>query len=223
MPARAQYPGAQQFVPPSTDLHVLATAAGGCEGCDLYARATQTVFGRGASGATIMLVGEQPGDVEDTRGLPFVGPAGAVLKRALNDADLDDVPTYVTNAVKHFRWKEGRGSTRRIHEKPGAAQITACRPWLGAELAAVSPRIVVALGATAAGTLFGSAFRLTSSRGARLAWPPDAGSFTTDPTPVDAAVATIPPSAVLRAEPQDRDAYYDGLVADLRVVHDLLS
>lgn len=221
MPPRVSYPGARSFVPPSDDLDDLARAATACEGCDLYAPATQVVFGRGRPGARLMLVGEQPGDVEDQRGLPFVGPAGKVLVRALKDADLDEVPTWVTNAVKHFRFTE-RGK-RRIHEKPSAAQVTACRPWLAAELAAVSPSVVVALGATAAGTLFGSAFRLTQSRGQALDWPPAAGAFAGDSTDVRHAVATIHPSAVLRADPADRDAFYDGLVADLRVVRHLLG
>ena len=169
-----------------------------------------------------MLVGEQPGDVEDTEGLAFVGPAGRLLDRALGDAGLADTPLYVTNAVKHFRWKHVRGGKRRIHEKPSAAQSTACRPWLAAELAAVRPAVLVALGATAAGSLFGSAFRLTQHRGTPLEWPPDAGDFAADDTPIEAAVATIHPSAVLRAPPEERTSAYDGFVADLRVAMALL-
>ena len=168
MPARITYPGAEEFLPGSRNLADLRRAATGCRGCDLYEKATQVVFGAGNAGAAIMIVGEQPGDVEDQRGAPFVGPAGALLNRALAEAELDQVPTFVTNAVKHFRWKETRGK-RRIHEKPSAAQSTACRPWLAAELHAVQPRFVVALGATAAGSLFGPGFRLTQSRGAMLA------------------------------------------------------
>jgi DNA polymerase len=140
-----------------------------------------------------------------------------LLNRALADAELESVPTYVTNAVKHFRWKQTRGK-RRIHDKPSAAQSTACRPWLAAELHAVQPRFVVALGATAAGSLFGPSFRLTQSRGAVLSWPPDKGDFVDDPTPVDGALATIHPSAVLRASTDDRDAAYRGLVGDLKVL-----
>ena len=221
MAARTQYPGAQQFVPSATDLDALARAADGCRGCDLYERATQTVFGRGAAGSRLMLVGEQPGDVEDTEGEPFVGPAGQVLDRALRDADLEDVATYVTNAVKHFRWKQARGGKRRIHDKPTAAQTAACRPWLAAELRTVQPSVLVALGATAAGSLFGPAFRLTHQRGEPLDWPPPGGPFADADTPVDVAFATIHPSAVLRAE--DRAATYDGLVADLRAVAAALS
>jgi DNA polymerase len=222
MPARVSYPGAEQFLPGSCELDQLRQAATGCEGCDLYERATQVVFGAGSAGASIMLVGEQPGDVEDQRGEPFVGPAGAVLHRALADAELGDVPAFVTNAVKHFRWKETRGK-RRIHDKPSVAQSNACRPWLAAELRAVQPRFIVALGATAAGSLFGSSFRLTHARGALLPWPPEKGDFTADDTPVEAALATIHPSAVLRAQTDDREAAYDGLVSDLRVAARYLS
>lgn len=221
MPGRTRYPGAQEFLPDSTSLTALRAAAAGCRGCDLYERATQTVFGRGPRTARLMLVGEQPGDVEDTEGTAFVGPAGRLLDRALAEADVDAAGAYVTNAVKHFRWKETRGK-RRIHDKPSAAQSTACRPWLAAELGAVRPAVVVALGATAAGSLFGPSFRLTQHRGEPLDWPPPAGDFATDGTPVEAAVATIHPSAVLRAQDEDRDAVYAGLVSDLRLAASLL-
>jgi uracil-DNA glycosylase family protein len=218
---RAKYPGAEQFVPEQRSLSDLAAAAAQCQGCELYANATQTVFGRGSASSPLMLVGEQPGDVEDTEGEPFVGPAGQVLDRALRDAGLAETPTFVTNAVKHFRWKSVRGSKRRIHEKPTAGQATACRPWLAAELHTVAPAVLVALGATAAGSLFGPSFRLTQARGEQLAWPPSAGPFADDETLVSAAFATIHPSAVLRAD--DREATYDGLVADLRVVAQAIS
>jgi DNA polymerase len=214
VPGRPRYPGAEKFLPETPTLPALREAARSCRGCDLYERATQTVFGRGPARADLMLVGEQPGDVEDTEGTAFVGPAGRLLDRALADAGLDGTALYVTNAVKHFRWKEGRGK-RRIHDKPSAAQASACRPWLAGELHAVSPSVVVALGATAAGSLFGPKFRLTQHRGERLGWPPDAGDFAADPTPVKAALATIHPSAVLRAPDDERDAAYRGLVADL--------
>jgi DNA polymerase len=217
MTGRVSYPGAEQFLPDSRQLAALRTAAVECRGCDLYERATQVVFGAGSSGAALVLVGEQPGDVEDQRGEPFVGPAGALLKRALGDAELDEVPTFVTNAVKHFRWKETRGK-RRIHDKPSAAQANACRPWLAAELQAVAPRFVLALGATAAGSLFGSGFRLTQARGVRLDWPPAKGAFAADETPVEGAFATVHPSAVLRAPDDERDAAYGSFVADLRAV-----
>jgi len=215
VPGRSAYPGAQEFLPASGTLSALAAAARECRGCDLYQDATQTVFGRGPAAATLMLVGEQPGDVEDREGTAFVGPAGRLLDRALGDAGLDGADLFVTNAVKHFRWKAGRGQ-RRIHDKPTAAQAAACRPWLVAELHAVRPSVVVALGATAAGSLFGPSFRLTQHRGERLPWPPPAGPFAADDTPVRAALATIHPSAVLRAPEGERDTAFAGLVADLR-------
>jgi DNA polymerase len=215
VPGRARYPGADAFLPASGGLPALRAAAQGCRGCDLYERATQTVFGRGTAKAVMMLVGEQPGDVEDTEGTAFVGPAGRLLDRALADAGIDASTLYVTNAVKHFRWREARGK-RRIHDKPSAAQASACRPWLAAELRAVRPRVIVALGATAAGSLFGPSFRLTQHRGEQLPWPPPTGDFAADDTPVEAALATIHPSAVLRAPDDERAAAYDGLVADLR-------
>lgn len=220
MSARITYPGAACFVPASTDLRALRAAAQSCEGCDLFARATQTVFGVGDRSARLMLVGEQPGDVEDVRGQPFVGPAGAVLDRALKAADLDEVPRWTTNAVKHFRWTQ-RGK-RRLHEKPSAAQSTACRPWLAAEIAAVRPGVIVALGATAAGSLFGAGFRLMASRGVALDWPPSKGDFADDATPVEAAFATIHPSAVLRAPDDQREAAFRGLVSDLRQARERL-
>ena len=148
MATRANFRGAGGFVPADIDVATLHAAAQGCQGCDLFAPATQTVFGAGSATARLMLVGEQPGDVEDQRGEPFVGPAGKLLVRALTAADLDETPRWTTNAVKHFRFTE-RGK-RRIHEKPSAAHSTACRPWLHAEIAAVSPTVIVALGATAA-------------------------------------------------------------------------
>jgi uracil-DNA glycosylase len=221
--ATSRYPGAEQFLPARRTLPDLREAAASCRGCELYENATQTVFGRGPRTARLMLVGEQPGDVEDTEGVAFVGPAGRLLDRALGDAGLADMPLYVTNAVKHFRWKQVRGGKRRIHEKPSAAQSTACRPWLAAELAAVRPAVLVALGATAAGSLFGPAFRLTQHRGTPLDWPPAAGDFAADDTPIDAAIATVHPSAVLRAPAEERAGAYDGFVTDLRAAKALLA
>jgi uracil-DNA glycosylase family protein len=217
-----KYPGAAQYRPDTTDLTALADAAASCRGCDLYEDATQTVFGRGSAGG-LMLVGEQPGDVEDVAGEPFVGPAGQVLNRALAEAGLQDTPSYVTNAVKHFRWKAARGGKRRIHEKPSSAQATACRPWLAAEIAGVRPKVLLALGATAAASLFGPGFRLTQHRGEKLPWPPEAGDFADDDTPIEAALATVHPSAVLRAPADRRDDMYAGLVKDLYVVAALLG
>ena len=195
-------------------MRVSATAAGSidevraraarCLACDLYRRATQTVFGEGPENALMMLVGEQPGDQEDLAGYPFVGPAGRLLDKALVDADVERGRTYVTNAVKHFKWVP-RGK-RRIHEKPNADERRACHPWLEAEIQFVSPRLVVCLGATAAQAMLGPSFRLTQHRGEILesAWAPR-------------VMATIHPSALLRIKERDeREAAYRAFVADLR-------
>lgn len=192
--------GAAEFLPDRRDLGSLRSAAARCEGCHLYVAATQTVFGEGPERATFMLVGEEPGDREDREGHPFVGPAGRVLDRGLEEAGIDRDSVYLTNAVKHFSFTP-RGK-RRIHQKPTVAEIDACRPWLDAELALVRPEVVVVLGATAARSLLGRAFRLTQHRG--------------EPVPLgDAlAVATIHPSAVLRSP--DREAAYAGFLSDLK-------
>lgn len=204
------YPTAAPFVPDGADLDGLRRAAADCRGCPLWEPATQVVFGRGGAGARLLLVGEQPGDVEDRQGVPFVGPAGRLLVRALDEAGVDRDQTYVTNAVKHFKHTP-RGN-RRIHATPDTWEVAACRPWLAAELDAVGPELVVLLGATAAKTVFGSGFRVTRSRGVVLDWPTGDGPR---------ALATIHPSAVLRAD--DRDAALAGLVADLRVAAATLS
>jgi DNA polymerase len=210
---------AAPFVPPSTDLHELAKAASHCQGCELFADATQTVFGAGKPSARVMLIGEQPGDVEDQRGEPFVGPAGRLLDRALSEAGIDRADAYVTNAVKHFRFKSTANGKRRIHEKPATRHVAACEPWLSAELQAIDPQVVVALGATAAQALFGSKFRVTKQRGELLNWPPSEGPYADSSLSIDAAIATIHPSAVLRARSsQDREQALDGLIADLQVV-----
>jgi uracil-DNA glycosylase family protein len=197
-------------------MSTLAEAAQGCRGCDLYERATQAVFGRGPGTASVVLIGEQPGDAEDRQGRPFVGPAGRVLDSALQEAEIPAEAAYVTNAVKHFSWKpDPRGGKRRIHQRPDASQLRACRPWLDAELTRLDPRVIVALGATAGQALFGSSFRVTAARGTIVAWTvPGAGRD------VD-VVPTIHPSAVLRAD--DRDAARAGLVADLKVAAALLA
>ncbi|GGQ57437.1 UdgX family uracil-DNA binding protein [Couchioplanes azureus] len=208
-------PGAQEFVPSNAhSLDELKTAAVGCRGCELYEDATQTVFGRGAPHAKVVLLGEQPGDVEDKQGLPFVGPAGRLLREAVDDAGIDPASVYLSNTVKHFRF-ELRGK-RRIHQSPGPAHITACRPWLVAELALLEPQVLVALGATAAKALFGPSFRVTRSRGQLMPWPASAQHPEDFPTTKTQALATIHPSAVLRAD--DRDNAYQSLVEDLRVV-----
>jgi uracil-DNA glycosylase len=209
------YPGAGQFVPgPEADLAALAEAVRCCRGCDLHERATQAVFGRGSADVPVVLVGEQPGDAEDRAGEPFVGPAGRLLDRALAEAGIPPESTYVTNAVKHFRWRTApeRGK-RRIHQKPEAWQVRACWPWLAAELARLSPDVVVALGATAGQALFGGSFRVTAHRGEQLSWKAPARGG--GPGREVIVVPTVHPSAVLRAD--DRDAAFAGLVADLRV------
>jgi DNA polymerase len=207
MASRQSFAGAEQFVPAGQSLSRLRAAAPECRGCDLFERATQVVFGNGRADAEVLFVGEQPGDVEDVRGEPFVGPAGGVLRRAIDEAGLARTPSFVTNAVKHFNFTE-RGK-RRLHQTPRAAHVTACRPWLRAEVEAVQPRLVVCLGATAARSVLGPAVRVLRDRGAILDTEPLVGAGPT--------LVTIHPSAVLRAPAADRAAAYDGLVADLRV------
>lgn len=184
-------------------LGKLRRAAAGCRDCPLWANATQTVFGEGPSGARMMLVGEQPGDVEDRKGQPFVGPAGRLLDRALADAGIDRAAVYVTNAVKHFKW-EPRGK-RRMHKTPAQREIDACRQWLDGEIDALRPAIIVCLGATAAKALLGSAFRITKSRGEVL-----------HPEGLPPVLATYHPSYLLRLKdrPGGEDAYRD-FVSDL--------
>jgi uracil-DNA glycosylase family protein len=192
-------------VPQTSSLRTLSAAVQDCRGCDLYKHATQAVLGEGPKAARIMLVGEQPGDKEDLEGHPFVGPAGAVLDRALEEAGLPRESIFLTNAVKHFKW-EPRGK-RRIHKKPRVSEMRACRPWLEAELRVVQPGVVVCLGATAAQTLFGPQFKLMQQRGKVL---------TSELSP--RTVATIHPSAVLRAQDDAaRREAFQMLVADLRV------
>lgn len=206
--------GAQQYVPADAGgLDELKAAAAGCQGCELHENATQTVFGRGAPHARIVFVGEQPGDVEDQRGLPFVGPAGRLLREAVDDAGIDPADLWITNAVKHFRF-ELRGR-RRIHQNPGPAHITACRPWLVAEFSQLKPQLVVILGATAGKALLGPSFRVTRSRGQLMPWPAAAQHPEDFPVAEIQALATIHPSAVLRAD--DRDTAYRGLVDDLKI------
>lgn len=220
---RLTHPGAERFVPATDDLAELATAAHGCRGCDLYEHASQVVFGSGAPHADVVLLGEQPGDQEDRRGEPFVGPAGGLLHRALSEAGIAEDRAYLTNAVKHFRWQQDpRGGKRRIHQRPDAGQIAACRPWWQAELRLLRPNVVVALGASAGEALFGPGFRVGKARGTVLDWPVPAEWREWD-APPDATVpvvATVHPSAVLRAP--DRDDAFDGFVEDLRSVTRLL-
>jgi DNA polymerase len=208
VPARSPYPTAVPFLPEKPTLTAAREAVQHCEGCPLHANATQAVFGEGLLSSEVMLVGEQPGDQEDKAGAPFVGPAGGILDRALGEAGIDRRTAYVTNAVKHFKWR-ARG-TRRIHDKPSWSEQVACRPWLELELALVRPRALVLLGATAAQSLLGKDFRVTKSRGVPL-----------DSELAEIVLATIHPSAVLRGE--DREALFAGLVDDLRVVADALA
>jgi uracil-DNA glycosylase family protein len=212
---------AQPYIPDGAGVDELRAAATACRGCDLYRHATQVVFSSGPPTASIVMVGEQPGDVEDRKGEPFVGPAGAVLVRALTEVGIPAGDVYLTNAVKHFKFHPDTRGKRRIHDKPGRAEIVACRPWLVAELLVLRPKVVVALGATAAQSLTGPAFRVTRSRGEVLPWPDVAqnpGDFPASDPPAR-FVATIHPSAVLRAD--DREETYRGLVADLTVVANL--
>src|SRR4051812_5310130 len=212
MPGRNPYPTAAAFMPDTLSVQALREAVQGCRGCPLYEHATQAVFGEGLKSSEVMLVGEQPGDQEDLAGAPFVGPAGKLLDRALDEAGVDRQQVYVTNAVKHFKWK-ARGK-RRIHDKPNAAELAACRPWLDAELRFVAPRVLVPLGATAAQALLGRSFRVTQRRGEPLE---ETGL-------ADYVVATVHPSSILRAP--DEEARRQGrldLVADLAVVGELLA
>jgi len=199
--------GAAALIPPNPTLRKVAEAAKGCRACDLWKSGTQTVFGEGRAKAELMLVGEQPGDQEDLAGRPFVGPAGKLLDRALEEAGIDRELAYVTNVVKHFKWQP-RGK-RRIHQKPNAAEIAACRPWLDAELALIKPEVLVCLGATAAQALLGRQFRVSKERGVPVE---------SDLAPV--VMATVHPSSILRSE--DREEETALLVEDLRRVAEAL-
>jgi uracil-DNA glycosylase family protein len=200
----------QLFGAETRTLDELRAEAADCKACDLWKTGTQTVFGEGSEDARIVFVGEQPGDKEDLAGRPFVGPAGRVLDEGLEAAGIERSLAYVTNAVKHFKWT-ARGK-RRIHQKPNAAEIAACRPWLEAELAVVRPQVLVALGATAAQALLGRQFRVTKQRGVPVE---------SDLAPY--VVATVHPSSILRQETEeDRAAAMQAFVADLKVVAKLL-
>lgn len=195
---------AADFLPERHDLKSLRDAARGCQGCPLYEHATQTVFGEGSRHARLLLVGEQPGDREDVEGHPFVGPAGWLLDRCLIEAGIDREQVYVTNAVKHFKW-EPRGK-RRIHKKPSAREIAACRPWLDAEMEAVEPALIVCLGATAAQALLGRSFRVTQDRGRAVEVPG-----------LPRVLATVHPSSILRAPDEEtREIERSRFVEDLK-------
>jgi DNA polymerase len=215
--------------PDGVGLDGLRTAAAGCRACELWEPATQTVFGEGPETARIVFVGEQPGDQEDRKGEPFVGPAGRLLDKALADAGIDRRDAYITNAVKHFRFTP-KGK-RRMHQTPGPEHLRACRPWLEAEFAVLQPEVVVCLGATAARALISPSFRITTDRGQLLPWTPPGvavaeGSDADDDEDAPHQVwmlATTHPSAILRTPDEARDAAYDALVADLTVVAHALA
>ncbi len=195
---------AAALIPPEFTWESLRDAAAGCKACDLWRRGTQTVFGEGGSRARIVFVGEQPGNDEDLAGRPFVGPAGKLLDKALEEARIDRGLAYVTNAVKHFKW-EPRGK-RRIHAKPNAAEVAACLPWLNAEVELIKPRVIVCLGATAAQALLGRQFRVSQSRGEWVESPL-----------APYVMATVHPSAILRApDSETRHAEMERFVEDLR-------
>ncbi|HZS59802.1 MAG TPA: UdgX family uracil-DNA binding protein [Gemmatimonadaceae bacterium] len=187
--------------------------ARGCRACDLWKAATQTVFGEGPAPATVMMVGETPGDQEDQQGHPFVGPAGALLDKGLEAAGIDRTKVYLTNVVKHFKWERGAKSARRIHKKPNATEVAACRRWLDAELKAVKPRIIVCLGATAAQAILGKSFRVTKQRGVPV------------PSPLaPVVVATVHPASVLRAiDSASRRREERAFFADLKKVAKLVA
>jgi len=208
--ARVDVSTAAEYLPPRLSLTSLREAAAGCQACPLWRTGTQTVFGEGAKRSEVMLVGEQPGDREDREGHPFVGPAGRLLDEALVEAGIDRGAAYVTNVVKHFKW-QARGK-RRIHAKPAWSEIAACRPWLDAEIEVVKPDVLVCLGATAAQALLGRDFRVTRQRGQEV-----------ESELAPHVIATIHPSAILRADPDVRDAERQAFVDDLKVAASLVS
>ena len=213
MCAAVSYTGsAADFIPSHPTLPTLREAAAHCHGCDLWAVGTQTVFGEGPRAAELMFVGEQPGDKEDRAGEPFVGPSGKLLDAALEAAGIERSRVYVTNAVKHFKWERGEKGKRRIHKKPNAMEVRACRPWLEEEIALVKPRVIVCLGATAAQSLLGKEFRVTQHRGEAIEseW-------------ADAVFATVHPSAVLRTPSAARERAEQEFFADIDRAGESLS
>jgi uracil-DNA glycosylase family protein len=210
MPKRIQNTAAP-FVPDNPTIPKLRAAAADCKGCDLWKRGTQTVFGEGGPQPRVMFVGEQPGDQEDIQGRPFVGPAGKILDKALEEAGIDRKEVYVTNAVKHFKW-EPRGK-RRIHKKPNSLEITACKPWIEAEIEALHPDVIVCLGATAAQSLLGRQFKVSVQRGQWIESP--LAPF---------VMATVHPSSLLRApDDETRRRETERFIADLKRVHEALE
>lgn len=209
---KTEFGSAAPLIPAKTTLPELRTIAAGCRACDLWKKGTQTVFGEGPTSARVMLVGEQPGDREDIEGRPFVGPAGRILEEALVKAGMSRDDVYVTNVVKHFRWEAASRGKRRIHKKPRASEINACRPWLDAELAQVQPRVLVCLGATAAQSLLGRDFSVSRGR----------GKFVKSPL-APHVIATVHPSSILRApDSETRKAEMLLFIKDLRKIVPLL-
>lgn len=212
---REKFLTATPFLPSRETIESLRDAARCCQGCDLFSRATQTVFGEGAAHASIMFIGEQPGDKEDLAGHPFVGPAGRILDEALAAAGIDKSAVYVTNAVKHFNWAPDQRGKRRIHKKPRYSEIQACRPWLDAEISITRPQIIICLGATAAQALLGKEFSVTRQRGKFV------------PSPLAPRVmATVHPSSILRAQDDDsrheqKQAFIRDLAFAARELHKL--
>jgi DNA polymerase len=204
---KEKFPTASPFLPAQQTIPNLRSAAANCRGCDLWNRATQTVFGEGATPASVILVGEQPGDKEDLAGHPFVGPAGKLLAEALTVAGIDKSDVYITNAVKHFSWAPDQRGKRRIHKKPRYSEIQACKPWLDAEIAATRPRIIICLGATAAQALLGKQFSVMRQRGKFV------------PSPLAPCVmATVHPSSILRArDDESRRQQKQAFIRDLTV------
>jgi uracil-DNA glycosylase len=217
MAAGEQRPGASGWVPQNLEPEAVARGVRRCRGCELYENATHGVPGRGPSDAPVMVVGEQPGDVEDHEGEPFVGPAGRLLEKALEEAGVSGSDVFRTNVVKHFRWDPGRAG-KRIHKGPSRVHVAACWPWLVAELEMIRPTGVVLVGATAGAAVYGPSFRVGAQRGRSLEWPEQ------DPAPdwiPDWVVATAHPSSILRSRKRDQD--YRALVADLGVVAGLIG
>jgi DNA polymerase len=213
-------PGAAQWVPERPTLESLRTAAQGCRGCELYQDATQAVMGEGPPDAPLMVLGEQPGDKEDLAGEPFVGPAGRLLDRALEEAGVPPASVFRTNVVKHFRFSGTRGK-QRIHKSPSRVHVAACGPWLVAELAVVRPEGVVVLGGTAGKALFGSSFRVGEMRGQLVDWPEVPGAASAPAWTPSWVLPTTHPSAVLRSRNRDEDLA--ALVADLKVAAEALG
>jgi uracil-DNA glycosylase family protein len=205
--AKEKFPTAAAFLPHKPTLEALRSAAAQCRGCDLWSRATQTVFGEGARPASAMLVGEQPGDKEDLAGHPFVGPAGRILEEALTAAGIDKSDVYITNAVKHFNWAPDQRGKRRIHKKPRYSEIQACRPWLDAEIHLTRPQVIICLGATAAQALLGREFSVMRQRGKFV------------PSSLAPRVmATVHPSSILRAQgDESRRQQKQAFIEDLRI------